>query len=146
MSKKLSLAFIIISLIGVIDTTYLTVGHFTGSGLNCYVFSGCDIVTTSKYAVIFGIPLALLGALYYCGMFLLNILYLDIKKKPILYLIVLGGIVGFLTSLLLVYLQLFVLHQICEYCMLSALTSTILFVLGMILLKQMRTAGPHNNN
>jgi len=130
--KWLILAFAITAFIGFLDATYLTVEHYTGGNINCYISTGCDTVANSKYAVVLGIPMALLGAIFYFGMLILSILYLDIKKKPLIYLLVLGGITGFLFSIFLVYLQLFVLHSVCEYCMLSATTSTLLFIWGIV--------------
>jgi uncharacterized membrane protein len=47
--------------------------------------------------------------------------------------------VGLLASLYLVFLQLFVIKSICIYCMVSAGSSTILFILGVLLLRSLRT-------
>ncbi len=136
--KWLMYGFVVVSFLGLMDATYLTVEHFTGESLGCFIFSGCDIVTSSEWSVIMGIPLALMGAMFYFGMLMLSLLYIDIKKTFILYLLPLGGLTGFLVSCLLVYSQLFVIEAICTYCMISATTSTLLFILGIILLRKLR--------
>ena len=138
LSKWLLIGIMIASFIGFSDATYLTIQHFTGASVKCIVSSGCDTVTTSEYAIVFGIPMALLGALFYLGIFLFTILYFDIRKRVLMYLVSLGTVFGFLFSLYLIYLQIFVLHAICEYCMLSATTSTILFVFGLIVFFKLR--------
>ena len=43
-------------------------------------------------------------------------------------------------SLIFVWLQLFVINAICFYCMVSAATSTLLFILGIILWKKLKNA------
>ena len=122
--------FIALSFTGFLDSSYLTAKHFLGETPNCSFLKGCATVTTSQYSEIWGIPIALIGASYYLLILILSIAYLDTKNLKILKLTVFLTPLGFLTSLFLVYLQLFVLNAICLYCIISALTSTSLFVLG----------------
>lgn len=133
--KQLVWAFLAISFIGFLDASYLTVSHYTGAELSCSLTDGCGQVTSSEYSVIFGVPLALLGLLYYLSIFILSFLYLDIKKPEIFEFIRPLTVAGLLASIWFVYLQLYVIEAICQYCMLSAITSTILFILGMISFK-----------
>jgi uncharacterized membrane protein len=125
----------VVAFLGFLDATYLTVVHYIGEGLNCSDWGSCNEVTTSKYSVILGIPTALLGSLYYLTVLLLALIHFDTKKSLPLKLIPPLTVVGFLFSLWFVYIQLFVLHAICMYCMFSAGTSTALFILGMLVLK-----------
>ena len=129
------IAFLVISFIGFLDATYLAVEHFLGRVPVCNIIEGCDIVTTSKYATIGGIPIAFLGAIYYITLFILTIVYLDTKRISFMNLAARMSGVGFVTSLYLIYLQLFVLNAICLYCMISATTSTLLFAIGFYILK-----------
>lgn len=132
--KWIIYTIIIVSIIGFLDATYLTAKHYLDAPIPCSVFQGCEKVTTSEYATVFGIPVALGGSLYYLVIFLLSVAYLDLKNSKFLALVPWISIVGFLSSVWFVYLQLFVIKAICPYCMLSALTSTILFILGMTIL------------
>lgn len=134
--KWLIWSFIIISFLGFLDASYLTIAHYTGLALRCSVFTGCEQVTTSPYSVIFGVPLALLGMFYYLTMLLLTFFYFDSKKESLPKLIAWLSCAGFLATIWFVYLQLFVIKAICEYCMISATTSTLLFILGLIILKK----------
>ncbi|HAZ28295.1 MAG TPA: hypothetical protein DCY48_00780 [Candidatus Magasanikbacteria bacterium] len=125
--KWLPFAFLLVSFLGFLDATYLTVAHYGGVALVCGVFQGCDVVTTSLYATVFGIPVALLGAVYYLDVFFFTLLYID-TKKPLFFLLAAGWTVaGLFASAWFMYLQLFVIRQICIYCIGSAATSALLF-------------------
>src|SRR3989344_9051477 len=80
LSNWLPIAILIISAIGFADATYLTTQHFLGSPVACSILKGCEQVTTSPYSVIFGIPIALLGSLYYLTILILAVIYLDSRK------------------------------------------------------------------
>ncbi len=136
--RRLFFALLAVAPVGFLDSVYLAVEHYLDRTPPCSIVSGCETVTTSAYSVIMGIPLALLGSLYYLGIIIALVYYLDSRKSWVLKWTSRFTVVGFLFSLYLVYLQLFVLHAICSYCMLSALSSTVLFILGMLVLKSHR--------
>lgn len=130
----LIVAFIAVSFLGFLDATYLTAQHYLGTIPPCVITTGCNTVLTSEHSVIFGIPTALVGAIYYLLLFLLAILSLDLKRAIIRLAAYLTPI-GFLASLYFVYLQLFVIKEICSYCLMSAITSTLLFIFGLFIIK-----------
>jgi uncharacterized membrane protein len=130
---------------GFLDATYLTVKHYLGTPIPCSIFAGCEKVTTSQYATLWGIPVAMLGAIYYLLIFVLLIAYLDTKKEPVLYFTARLTLIGFLASIWFLYLQLFIIKAICLYCVVSAFTSTMLFVLGIMLLTLKRQAITNNS-
>ena len=138
--NRIIASFLVISFIGFADATYLTAKHYSGTPLECSVFESCEKVTTSRYATVLGIPVALLGAIYYLAIFLSLIAYLDLRRGGILSFTALFTIVGLLASAWFVYLQLFVIQAICPYCMVSAVASTVLFLLGMLALKKKRVS------
>jgi len=63
-----------VSLVGLGDSIYLTVQHLSGETLRCTLISGCSEVLGSSYAVIAGVPLAVMGAAAYFTVFSLAIL------------------------------------------------------------------------
>lgn len=130
--------WLVFSLIGFLEATYLTIQHYRGAFLDCSGLSNCEEVLTSEYAVVRGIPIALLGSLYYLSIFLLTAAYLDTKHRRILTIIPPLTFLGLLVMLILVYLQIFVIHALCLYCLLSALISTALFALAVISLKAVK--------
>jgi len=127
-SKKLGWLYVIFGFAGVIDTTYLTVSHYSGEALVCGAVHGCDLVTTSKYSTVGPVPLALLGMLYYSIIFLSAAAYKETGRGAFSSIFVFLPFFGFFFSLWLVYLQIFVIEAICVYCMASALISTVLAV------------------
>ncbi|TAN58114.1 vitamin K epoxide reductase family protein [Patescibacteria group bacterium] len=133
--KWIITAFFITALIGFIDASFLTIEHYRGVVPPCSIISGCEKVTTSDYSKVFGIPLALFGAVYYFALLVLIIAYFDLKNAIILKIAALITPIGLLASIYFVYLQLIVLKAICLYCMISAAASIILVVLGMIILR-----------
>ena len=131
-AKIIAIVFLIISFIGFLDSSYLTVQHYRGEPPSCAIFTGCETVASSRYAMVGPIPLALLGLLYYLAIFILTVAYFDTKKERLLLLAALLTIAGFLASLYFVYLQLFVIKAICLYCIISAASSTTLFGFGLL--------------
>ena len=87
-SKILSKLLLSLSLIGFIDAAYLTVSHFMSVIPPCSL-AECETVLSSKYADIAGMPIALLGALYYLVLFFL---VLTGSNKHFLRLVVVGFI------------------------------------------------------
>lgn len=134
--KWLIWSLIIVSFIGFLDASYLTIAHYTGLALRCSVFNGCDQVTTSPYSVILGIPVALLGVFYYLAILLATLFYFDSRKAWLPKYIAWATNAGLAASVWFVFLQLFVIKAICQYCMISATTSTLLFIFGIIIIKQ----------
>lgn len=116
------------------DAVFLTKQHYNKDPFSCPLFGGCDEVTNSMYSEIFGIPVSLLGVVFYASIFLLSLLSYLLHNKKLLTLASMMTPFGFLSSAILVSLMLFVIKAVCFYCVLSAISSTLLFVLGMIYL------------
>ncbi len=134
MIKKL---MIILSLIGLLDSLYLTWIKLSNNVIMCTGLGGCDVVNTSEYASFAGIPIALFGVLAYI-VFLFLLLYENrsewiFENGPI---ILFGlSMIGFLYSLYLTYVEVFVIFAICPYCVVSAIMMTLIFVLSWFRLR-----------
>lgn len=143
--KKYSWAMIAVGILGFLDASWLTVAHYLKVPIPCGLVQGCDIVTTSAYSEILGVPVALLGALYYLTIVILTIIALEKQSRPLLRLASQFTWAGLVASLYFVAIQLFVLHAICVWCMGSAITSTVLFVLGLFVIKLLNAdSQPHS--
>ncbi len=130
-SKFLAPLLAIFSFTGFLNAAFLTIEHYSGKVPPCAIFTGCDTVTTSQYATILGIPVALLGTIYYLSVLVLVVAYWDSKKPKFINAASLITVLGFLASVYFVSIQLFVLKAICLYCVISAIDSTILFLAGL---------------
>jgi len=130
--KWLLSSLFITAFLGFLDAVYLTTSHYSGVIPPCYVVSGCEQVTTSSYSMILGIPVALMGALYYVAVLGLTLFYID-KKNPLAIKALRAlTILGLLFTLWFLYVQAFIINAWCMYCLFSALTSTILFILAIV--------------
>jgi len=128
--SKLFYVFFILATIGILDAGYLTYEHYIHAIPPCSLhafLADCGSVLTSKYATLFGIPIALFGVLYYLSL-LITVTMIVLQPHKLLSIAVLTfATIGALTSLSFVLLQIFVLHAICVYCMTSDTISIILF-------------------
>lgn len=135
---KLIIIILILSIIGIFDTTYLAIKRYTHDSINCSIFEGCDFVTTSSYSAIFGMPVAVLGIIFYASIFTLSILYLRSKSKGLITSLLGLSSVGFLMSIWFIYTQAFILNAFCLYCLASAGLSTTIFILSLILVLKLK--------
>ena len=109
----------VISLAGLADATYLTVTHLTGDDLVCGSSWGCSAVLGSVYASIAGIPTAAFGALaYFVAFSSATLAAFGYARARALLMLVVMAMFG--ATLWLLYLQAFVLHAFCPFCLLSA--------------------------
>lgn len=131
----------IIALCGFIDATYLTIQHYMNSIPPCAAGS-CELVLTSKYSQVFGVPVALGGSLYYLAVLVLVILYFDAKKEIYLRIGLYLTTAGLIASLAFLSLMAFVIKAYCQYCLVSAATSISLFVIAMFTLCKYREEDP----
>jgi uncharacterized membrane protein len=129
--------FLVFAVLGFGDAAYLTIEHFANVIPPCSATSGCETVLTSRFATIGPVPLALLGAIYYLAMVVLTVLYLDTRTGAWLRYATYIAMAGFIATIVLVCLQLFVLHAICLYCMGSAAFTTALFVSGLTIRRKL---------
>jgi len=133
--NKIYFIFPIFALIGFIDSVYLAAKYYSGN-ISCSLISGCQEVLSSPYSEIAGVPVALLGALYYLFILIAIMLYIDSQNKWALKIVSVFPTIGFLFSIWLTYLQAYVIKSFCQYCILSALTSTILFILSIMIINK----------
>ncbi|PYK39038.1 MAG: hypothetical protein DME49_05330 [Verrucomicrobia bacterium] len=109
----------VISLAGLADATYLTVAHLTGDDLVCGSPGGCSAVLGSVYASVAGIPTAAFGALaYFVAFSSATLAVFGYARARTLLMLVVMAMFG--ATLWLLYVQAFILHAFCPFCLLSA--------------------------
>lgn len=101
-----------------------------GAPLACGVINGCQVVTTSEYAYIFGIPIAALGVGFYLTMLILSFRS-GRDASAVSYMVVLS-VAGLLFTAYLTYLQFFVIEATCFWCISSAVIVTLLFIVSLL--------------
>lgn len=130
-----------IASIGAVVTAYLTYTKFTGNEAACPT-QGCDIVLSSPYATVFGLPLALFGFLAYASMVVFAIapILANSAKKELRgnleswtgLLLFMGATAMMVFSGFLMYLLTFEIKAVCVYCVASAIFSASLFILAIV--------------
>ena len=109
----------IVSLAGLADATYLTVQALTGETLGCGGSPDCFRVLGSSYARVGGVPVALVGTVAYFSAFAFATFAAFGYARARKFLIPTVGAM-FLATLWFLYVQAFLLHAYCRYCLFSA--------------------------
>jgi uncharacterized membrane protein len=123
--RRLRIAILVITVIGIGIATYLTYVHYAGIKVACLSSGGCETVQASRWSRLDGIPVAVLGLVGYVLIFASLAVRGDIGR--------IGGfglaLVGFLFSMYLTYREVFSIHAICQWCVGSAVLMTALLIL-----------------
>jgi uncharacterized membrane protein len=109
----------IVAVAGLADATYLTVQALTGETLSCGGSPDCFRVLGSSYSKVGRIPVALLGALAYFSVFTFATFAAFGYARARKFVVLIAGMM-FLVTLWLLYVQAFLLHAYCRYCLFSA--------------------------
>lgn len=153
----------ILGFLGFLDSTYLTINHYKNALPPCHLKTGCETVLTSQYSTISGVPIALIGAVFYLAVMGFAIILLQSKEGKVskvskvpnvpkgerkafdtfgtfpsfdtFKILVLLISSGFIVSLILLFIQAFVLRAFCQYCLISEAISTLLLIFGVVLIR-----------
>ncbi|MGB3612823.1 MAG: vitamin K epoxide reductase family protein [Elainellaceae cyanobacterium] len=131
-----------IAAVGAALTGYLFLSKVLGSDAACPI-GGCDIVLSSPYASVFGLPLTLFGFLAYAGMAVLALGPLAVQAdsnkdlKTTLedwswLLLFVGSLAMTLFSGYLMYVLATDIQAVCPYCIVSAVSSLSLLVITLL--------------
>jgi uncharacterized membrane protein len=128
-----------LALIGVFVSTYLTLYKLGYIGtLNCAIGS-CETVNTSRWATFFGMPVAAWGLGFYLVALTVTFMsvqerYADSRKMAVALAVLTGW--GTVFSGWLTYLELFVIHAICIWCVTSACIVLLMFLVSLADLRE----------
>jgi uncharacterized membrane protein len=115
----------IVALAGLADATFLTVQALTGETLSCGGSPDCFRVLGSQYSRIAGIPVAALGTLaYFCAFAFATFAAFGYRRAKLFLMLTVGAM--FLATLWFLYVQAFLLHAYCRYCLFSAAVTFLL--------------------
>jgi uncharacterized membrane protein len=112
--RGLQIAIPLLGFLGMGISTYLTYLHYASISAVCLPFMECDVVLSSPYSVMWGVPLSLLGIVMYAFITGLGFWQLGQKNEGqslaalLIYVTALSGI---LFTGYLYYLEIFVIHD-----------------------------------
>ena len=121
-----------LALVGLGDTLYLAYFQYLNLVPSCAI-GGCEVVLTSAQSKFFGVPWSYIGLVYYAYMFCLAVLLcIEPRSWALRFGTLVYTGVGVLYSIYAIfYVQLSVLHALCQYCAISALVTLFLFATAL---------------
>jgi uncharacterized membrane protein len=125
----------LLSLAGLFISGYLYLYKIGRIGSLACGAGGCETVQMSPWSRFAGLEVSLIGVLGYAGLLVLSLASLQTGKArwPVRAMALAAGI-GVVFTLYLTYLELFVIHAICRWCVVSGVI--ILAIFGVALLDQ----------
>jgi len=131
---NIALMPLLLALIGLLVATYLSLYKLGIIGTLACGTGSCETVQLSRWATFLGLPVAAWGVGYYLLVLALTLAsvqdrWADSRTLSLTILGVTGC--GLLFTAWLTYLELFVIHAICRWCVGSAVLATVLFVLAL---------------
>lgn len=134
MDKWLYRISVILVVIGLIVSVYMTIYKATSNDAMCLGSGDCASVNASRYSEVYGIPVASVGIAGYFAILL--VLWYERRDKffetngPML---IFGmSLTGFLFTVYLIYIELAVLSALCPFCLVSQVTMTLVFFISII--------------
>ena len=141
-------AIALLALVGFFIALYLWLTHLgLGGPLKCGT-GGCETVQTSRWAAFLGLPVALYGVVGYGAILAVALAALRpaalARRGPALILAALAT-GGALFTLYLTYVELFVIHAICRWCIASAAIITAIWLVALAALRRPRIPEPRTD-
>ncbi len=124
-----------LSLLGLFDAVYLWWVYTSPSHPMLCLGRGCDVVRVSSYASLWGQPLPAYGAAMYAALalaILAQAVFPARLERSLRFAVAGISGFGFLASLYLTGIEGFVLHAWCAWCVVSALSVTLIFALSLL--------------
>jgi uncharacterized membrane protein len=127
-------AIALLALAGLFVSLYLWLHKLGLIGVLQCGTGACDTVQASRYADFLGLPVALYGVVGYAVLFAVSMLAVQRpdppRRWPDVTLAVLASL-GFVFTVYLTILELFVIHAFCRWCLGSAAIITVIMVLSI---------------
>jgi uncharacterized membrane protein len=133
--SRLALALGVVGLIGFAIALYLSWTKLTGALPICGPGGGCETVDNSPYSVIAGIPVALFGLLNSGTVVGLAVWWGRTRNRRAAYPAYALGLAGPLIEAYLVYLELFVIHAICIWCVAYGITVVLGLAIAVLMVR-----------
>jgi len=128
-------AIALLAIGGMAVSSYLAYGSIGDESLFCELGHGCDSVQASEYSVVFGVPIAVWGALLYLAILAAAGVGLSRSSRfgelPSLALFGMG-LAGTLYSGYLAWVELYRIESVCMWCTISALIITAVLVASAV--------------
>jgi uncharacterized membrane protein len=129
------------SLLGLFVSAYLYLYKIGRIGTLACGSGDCETVQTSQWSRFLGVDVALIGLTGYAVLLVVALMALrssQVERRPPALLLTALAAGGVLFTGYLTYLELFVIHAICRWCVGSAAIIVTILVLGLLELRRLR--------
>jgi len=133
MDKWLYRISMILVVIGLLVSIYMTIYKVTSNDALCLGSGDCSTVNASRYAEVYGIPVAVIGIAGYLAILMTH--WYEPRDKffekngPML---IFGfALTGFLFTLYLIYIEFAILKAYCPFCLTSQAAMTLIFIISI---------------
>ncbi len=127
----------LLALVGVFVALYLTLYKLGVIGTLVCQIGSCERVNTSRWATFLGLPVATWGLAVYVVLLALAVAGIQgAPARPIAWALTSLSGWSLLFSGWLTYLELFVIHAICMWCVISATLMTLIFITSVVSLRE----------
>lgn len=126
--NKLEKIIWVLIMLEILVSIYLVYADIAGVDF-CPFNLDCKEVSLSEYSSIFGIKLNIIGVLSFTALLLIFIFIDYSHYMPKLF--ILANIIGVIGSLRFLYIQFFILHKLCFFCLITDFTMLILAPLSI---------------
>jgi len=127
-------AIALLALIGLLIASYLALHRLGVIGSLQCGSGGCETVQTSAYAVFLGVPVAFYGVAGYVALLVVSLVGLQpalVARRGLTVLLAAMAGLGLAFTLYLTYVELFVIHAICRWCVASAMVIAAIAVVAL---------------
>ena len=133
--RRLGSVAMILALVGIVLASYLTYVHFNTNALVCGL-GDCESVQASEFATIGPVPVAVLGLLMYAIVFVcsLAVWWRPAWSLPAWTAAFATCLAGTVYAAYLTWIEIAVIHAICQWCVASAVLTVVLMVVAATLL------------
>ena len=134
MEKRISQLAIILTIVGLLVSIYMTIYKITSNDSMCIGSGDCKTVNASRYAEVYGIPVAVLGVAGYSAILAVLLLgqrpgFLQQNGSLLFFGL---SLTGFLFTLYLIFVEVALIKAYCPFCITSQTAMTLIFIISVI--------------
>lgn len=137
------MAVAVLALLGILVSAYMAAYKFGLLGTVVCGTGGCETVQNSPWATFAGVPVPVLGLIGYGALFVAALLGLQPRfggDRRIAVVLAAGATIGLLFSGYLTWLEAAVIHAWCQWCIVSAVLATLIFLFTLPEVRHIRSA------
>lgn len=117
------------AIVGLLVSGYLLVTYLTGGPIICGEWGSCEAVRGSAYASFAGLPTPAYGVIFYLVLAIGAVLATPDRQSHLRAPLALLTAIGVVVSAVLTYIEAFVIHAWCVWCVVSAVITVVAFII-----------------